>query len=146
MSQVFAAKRTDASLASQPELAKHERRAARAKGKRIHKRKQAETDEQKRLRAAALPAGSAARRLAADKLEAELKEAKRKGTVAEGPLSAGRGGKDYTKSKSFFQGLQAQADAPGGAAAAKRQRVADRKRDAYAEAAGGNLSGAKFKL
>jgi hypothetical protein len=143
---VFAAKRTDASLASHPELAKHERRAARAKGKRIHKRKQAETEEQKRLRAAALPAGSSARRLAADKVEAELKEAKRKGRVAEGPLSTGRGGKDYTKSKTFFQGLQAQAEAPGGAAAAKRQRVADRKRSAYAEAAGGDLSGAKFKL
>lgn len=149
--EVYGAKRTTTALASKDELAQSERRAVRAKSKRVHKRREAEKTEQRHLRAAALPAGSAARRLEAEKLDAELREAKRKGTVTEGPLSTrgaggARGGKDYTKSKNFFQGLQAQAEAPGGIAAAKRQKVASTKREAYAASAGGDLSGARFKL
>lgn len=99
------------------ELSQNERRARRAKKKRVFKRREAEREEQQAIRAAIAPGGAAAKRIEGQKAERELAEAKRKGRISEGVQAAdgargkvgardARGGSEFTRSAQFFRKLQ----------------------------------------
>ena len=140
--EVYGRKRSDKALADRAELSQGERKALRSKKKRVHKRRTAESAEQRTLRAEAQPGGAAARRQEADRVGEQLAEAKRRGTITSGPLSSGKQ-RGRSSSKAFFSSMQAASQAPGGLAGSKRQRVADARKAAQGA---GAADGASFKL
>jgi len=121
--EIFGARRTEAKLAKREELSQAERKALRRKKKRVHKRKTLEQEQQKQLRAKIRPGSAVARQLDAQKVERDLLDAKRRGVIKSGTVTASgsaRGGDKYTKSAQFFKQLQQTA------ASEKRPRAADK--------------------
>jgi U3 small nucleolar RNA-associated protein MPP10 len=120
--EVYGARRGNA-LTTRTELSQAERKAQRRKKKRVRKRQSAERDESEALRAKLEPDGAAAKRREARAAEQALADAKRKGSVLEGPLAgggkgggkSGRAGSQFTRSAQFFRGMQEQEKGTGGA-------------------------------
>ena len=75
----------------------------------MHARKAGESSDAEALRAKLQPGGATARRLEDTKVQSELTDAKRKGSVISGTAVAetgGRAGAEYTRSSKFFANLQ----------------------------------------
>lgn len=121
------APKTGNALTTRNELSQAERKAARRKKKRVHKRKTDESAERTQLAATLNPLGKAAQKLQADKDAKQLAEAKRKGTVIDGMGGDGgakakggkgkgggspeiggreRAGTQFTRSAQFFKNMQ----------------------------------------
>eukprot|EP00964_Phaeocystis_antarctica_P078322 scaffold48712_cov56-Phaeocystis_antarctica.AAC.1 len=127
--EVYAAKRREHQLASNEELQQSERKALRRQKKRVHKRRDDERDGQQKLLAKLAPDSAAAKNLAGAKVERDLAEFKRKGTVSTGSFEKAKKGEkqrsevrsDFTKSSQFFKKVGENV-AAAGTAGGKRKR------------------------